>query len=61
MTVTIRIDDELRKKEYWAKVPDGQTFEYLRDRAGGIPILKDKRGNLISCVKDRVIMPDSEA
>lgn len=58
MTVTIRLDDELRKKDYWSKVSDNQTFEYLRDRAGGIAMLRDKRGNLVSCVKDKVVFTD---
>jgi hypothetical protein len=57
MTVTVRIDDELRQKSYWAKTQDSQTFTYLRDREGGIAILKDGAGRMVSCVKDKVVFP----
>ncbi len=61
MKVTIRIDDELRLKDYWSKVTESQTFEYLKDRDGGIAMLKDSRNRLVSCAKWRVVFPDEGA
>jgi hypothetical protein len=64
MTVTIRLDDTLRQKPYWQKVKEGQPFEYLRDRPGSpgsdveIAMLKDAKGNLVSCDKSKVVFPD---
>jgi len=60
MTVTIRIDDDLRCKPYWSKVPDAQPFEYLRDREGGIALLKDRTGRMVSCRKERVVFPSTD-
>jgi hypothetical protein len=60
VTVTVRIDSELREKPYWAKTQDSQTFTYLRDREGGIAMLKDGAGRMVSCAKERVIFPASD-
>ena len=57
MKVTIRIDDELRKKPYWRNVPDTEEFEYLRDRAPSGTVLKDRQGRMVFCAKDRIVFP----
>lgn len=56
-TVTLRITEALRQKPYWKSIPESQTFEYLRDRAPCLAVLKDRAGRLVSVQKDLLVCP----
>ncbi len=57
MKVTIRIDDELRKKPYWRNVSDTDEFEYVKDRAPSGAVLIDRQKRTVFCAKDRLVFP----
>lgn len=57
MKVSIRIDDELRKKPYWRNVSDTDEFEYVKDRAPSGAVLIDRQKRTVFCAKDRLIFP----
>ena len=60
MRVTIKIDDELRKKQYWKNVPDTEEFEFLRYRDEDGAVLKDRQNRMVLCSRDRIIFPGRE-